>query len=84
MKRFFKLSCYGFILFFGLALLFNHLIISRTSSYLYDNIEEIPPKETALVLGSSMMGRYGGINEYFKNRMEAAAELYFKGKVKKY
>jgi SanA protein len=35
-----------------------------------------------LVLGSGKNGR-NGINLYFKYRMEAAAELYFQGKVKK-
>ena len=82
MKRLFKLCCYTFILVLGLAFLFNHLIISRTENYIYSDLNNVPNKETALVLGASLKGRYGGINEYFKNRMEATAELYFAGKVK--
>lgn len=82
MKRLFKISCYGGILLFGLATLFNYIIIHKSSPFLYDKIEDLPEVETALVLGSSLKGRNGGINSYFKNRMEAAAELYFSGKIK--
>ncbi len=64
------------------AICSNCLIISSTNNYLYDSLENIPPKEVGLVLGSGKNGR-NGINLYFKYRMEAAAELYFQGKVKK-
>lgn len=59
----------------------NLIIIESTKNYLYEDIEKIPFRKTALVLGSSKDGRYGGINPYFKYRMEATAELYFAGKI---
>jgi SanA protein len=64
------------------AICSNCLIIFSTRTYLYDSIEAIPKKEFGLVLGAGKKGRYG-INLYFKFRMEAAAQLYFEGKVKK-
>jgi SanA protein len=64
------------------AICSNCLIIYSSDHYLYDSIDEIPEKEFALVLGSGKNGRFG-INLYFKYRMEAAAELYHEGKVKK-
>lgn len=69
----------GFI-FWGLCS--SMLIIYTTSPFLYSEIEDIPACEYALVLGAAKQGKYG-LNPYFKYRMEAAAELYFSGKVKK-
>lgn len=60
----------------------NFLIEYSTSAYLYDKLEELPQKEFGLVLGTGKEGRYG-LNPYFVYRMEAAAEIYFSGKVKK-
>jgi SanA protein len=64
-----------------IVILFNQIIIKGAENYLYDQIEDVPHKSTALVLGCAMKGRYGGINPYFKYRMESAAELFHAGKV---
>jgi SanA protein len=64
-----------------LVIFFNQLIIQSAEHYLYDDLELIPNKQTALVLGASKNGAFGTINPYFKYRMDAAAELYFAGKV---
>ncbi|MCB9223519.1 MAG: ElyC/SanA/YdcF family protein [Crocinitomicaceae bacterium] len=69
------------ILLLVIVISFNQWIIIRSDKYLYDELESIPFKKTALVLGAAKNGRYGGINPYFKYRMEAAAELYLAGKV---
>lgn len=60
----------------------NLLIEHATQRYLYDSLDELPPKEFGLVLGAGKNGRYG-LNPYFVYRMEAAAELYHSGKIKK-
>ena len=60
----------------------NFLIIQTTEKYLFDDLEKIPEKEFALVLGATKNGKYGP-NPYFKYRMQAAADLYFNKKVKK-
>lgn len=49
---------------------------------MYSSPEEIPANDVALVLGASKYLRGNIINPYFRNRMQAAAELYFAGKVK--
>lgn len=59
----------------------NLLIEYSTENYLYDTLRDLPEKEAGLVLGAGKNGKYG-INPYFVYRMEAAAELYFSGKVK--
>ncbi len=64
------------------AIFSNVFIISKTSSYIYENINEIPEKEIALVLGTSKRNINGEANSFFDNRMEAAAQLFHKGKVK--
>jgi SanA protein len=63
------------------ALCANLWIERSTEQYLFDNLYELPEKDAALVLGANRNGRYG-INSYFKQRMIAAADLYFSGKVK--
>lgn len=60
----------------------NFLIEYSTQNYLYDDLKDVPQKETALVLGARKHGNFG-INPYFQYRIDAAAELYFTGKVKK-
>lgn len=62
-----------------LVITFNYIIISKSEPYLFDQVKELPHKKTALVLGT--IKGSNGINPYFKYRMEAAAELYFEGKI---
>lgn len=69
-------------LFIGLCIVvltFNYIIISKSEPYLYDKVKDVPLKKTALVLGT--IKGTNGLNPYFKYRMEAAAELYFEGKI---
>lgn len=60
----------------------NFLIEYSTEKFLFSSIENIPPKECGLVLGSAKYGN-DGINPYFVYRMHAAANLFKEGKVKK-
>ena len=60
----------------------NIVISWINNKLIFDEVDKIPASEYALVLGSQKEGA-NGINPYFKYRMEAAAELYFNGKVRK-
>ncbi len=60
----------------------NIWVIVQTSGSLYENIADVPESKLALVLGTSKYMVGGGINPYFKNRIEAAVQLYRAGKVK--
>ncbi|MEX1002146.1 MAG: ElyC/SanA/YdcF family protein [Crocinitomicaceae bacterium] len=71
-----------FLAFILLVFAANTIIIDESKDFLFDRLDEVPPKQTALVLGTVKNSRYGGINPYFKYRMEAAADLYHAEKVK--
>jgi SanA protein len=59
-----------------------YYVKSFSEQYVYDNVNKIPSKNIGLVLGTSKYGRAGGINPYFKYRMNATWSLYKKGKIK--
>jgi len=76
------------ILFFviaiiGFAVFANVLIVSQTKSKVYYDLNELPHKKIALVLGTSKRTMAGDTNSFFSHRMEAAAQLYKKEKVEK-
>jgi SanA protein len=48
----------------------------------YGDVNSVPPKKVALVLGTSRRTREGATNTYFASRMTAATELFKAGKVK--
>src|SRR5690606_6009586 len=66
-----------------LMMLANFWVFSLTNGRTYTKISQIPPRETALVLGTSPKMRSGAANPYFLKRMDAAALLYHHGKVEK-
>lgn len=67
---------------FLLMILANIWVYSETNGRTYDRISKIPPREVALVLGTSPKMRSGISNPYFVARMDAAALLYHHGKIK--
>lgn len=60
----------------------NLWIVFSTDSQVYDEAEELPENDVALVLGTSNRLIGGAPNPYFFLRMERAAEIYKLGKVK--
>lgn len=66
-----------------LMILANVWVFALTNGRTYTKISKIPPRETALVLGSSPKMKSGISNPYFVSRMDAAALLYHHGKVKR-
>ena len=48
---------------------------------LFADLEQLPPNNVGLVLGTSR-NRGRGLNEFYANRIAAAAELYFGGKIR--
>lgn len=70
------------VLFFVLLVAFSEAAVrNAANNALYENIEDIPVRRTALLLGTSQYSRSGGANRFFWNRIEAAAELYEQGKI---
>lgn len=67
---------------FLLMILANIWVYSETNGRTYNRISKIPPREIALVLGTSPKMKSGVSNPYFVSRMDAAALLYHHGKIK--
>ncbi len=55
--------------------------IKNCSKFCYGNIEEIPQRRTALLLGTAQINSQGNPNLYFLGRIEATAKLYHAGKI---
>lgn len=69
------------LLLAGVALLFiADQIVGSSQQFTYQNIDEIPYNKVAVILGTSKYLLDGRRNEYFANRISAAAELYRSGK----
>jgi SanA protein len=71
------------IVLFGLSIFGCHeWIEQRTQDRVYSDINKLPEKKVALLLGTSKFLSDGQINPYFKYRIEAAVQLYNAGKIK--
>lgn len=80
-KRVFKIAAV-IIVMLGALTIYAHYTVEKTAEgKLYEDINEIPHRKTALVLGTSKKLTNNRHNLYYKYRIEAAAELYFSGKV---
>ena len=79
LKSFFTLVEIGVLL----MILANIWVYALTNGRTYTRISKIPPRETALVLGTSPKMKSGVSNPYFTKRMDATALLYHHGKIKK-
>lgn len=55
-------------------------VAARAAGRVYDNIDEIPQRDVALVLGTSKYAN-GRLNSFYASRIRAAAALYNAGKV---
>ena len=65
-----------------LMILANVWVVALTNGRTYTKISKVPPRETALVLGTSPRMKSGVSNPYFTKRMDATALLYHHGKIK--
>jgi len=59
----------------------NWWVIKSTEDKVIDDVNRVPVRQVALVLGTSHKLRNGSANPFFENRMKAAAALYHNGKV---
>lgn len=86
MKRIFYIFKTAFLILelsFLLMIGANMWVYSLIDGRSYDKISRTPPRETALVLGTSPKMKSGDGNPYFISRMDAVALLYHHGKIKK-
>ena len=80
MKKFFIVLSAAFLIF----AVFAACVWIKIGSYeVFESPQDAPEIECALVLGSIKYLKNGGVNLYYKSRIETAAQLYRLGKVKK-
>lgn len=70
------------IMITSLIILLNLWVFYSANKRVFNSLERLPENNVALVLGTSRYVANGHLNWHFKIRMEAAALLYKKGKVK--
>lgn len=58
----------------------NFWMVASTSDAVYTEIENVPARKVALVLGTSHRTQTGGPNPYFEKRIQTASDLYHSGK----
>jgi SanA protein len=76
------LGCLIAAIFLGAFLLgLSWWRVARCGVLAHDQVEQLPKRRVALVLGCSPFLRDGSPNWFFNNRMDAAAELWKSGKV---
>jgi len=78
---FFKLGLGAASVLVTLIVVSNVVIIFQSADKLYDSFDLIPPHKTAIVLGTSRFLKSGEPNPWFYNRINAAANLFFAGKI---
>ena len=82
LKRIFK-WIFWIILLMGMGLIGIDLYISKSSKAdIYSDVNKIPSKKAALVLGTAKYMIGGGKNYFYTYRIRAAAALFKAGKVK--
>ncbi|MDZ4665070.1 MAG: ElyC/SanA/YdcF family protein [Bacteroidota bacterium] len=78
-----KRVMWGLIVLTFFVLFCNKHIETKTSPFLYNNINILPKVRVALVLGASNKRANGDDNMYFNNRIKAAYDLYYYGRIQK-
>ena len=82
-RRLRRVAGWGSLAFVLAVLLANRWVINATDSMLYKDSSLLPDNEVGLVLGCSPFISSGKPNPQFRGRMQAAADLYRLGKVKR-
>lgn len=82
-RRLRKLFWWSLGLFAVFVLLCNRWVINSTDAYLYTNFALLPENDVGIVLGTSSYTREGDPNPQFYARVQAAAQLYEIGKIKR-
>jgi SanA protein len=66
---------------FVTVLTINLFIVDSTKKYIFHQVSDLPQREFGLVRGTERLRPDGSANVHFFNRTEAAAGVYFSGKV---
>jgi len=74
----------GILTLVGICIIFfSNLIVSHANKdRLYSDVSKIPKTKVGLLLGTGKYLKSGQVNLYYKYRVDAAVELFKKGKIK--
>ena len=72
---------YAFLAFAGAVAAVNIWVNLKTRNFIFDDVSRLKVNKTGLLLGTSPFMKGGKSNPFFENRIDAAAELYNKGKI---
>ncbi|MDR3235997.1 MAG: YdcF family protein [Prevotellaceae bacterium] len=81
-KKIVQLCLIAMVVLAAVVLISERLITNQSKSFLYDNTDNIPENKAALVLGTAKYLSKNHLNDYYKNRIDAAIALYKAGKIK--
>lgn len=70
------------IIFLTSVMMIDGYISSFSAPYIFEEWNKLPDNKCGLLLGTSKYKIKGGINPYFRQRLDAAAMLYHSGKIK--
>ena len=71
-----------FLLFLITVILsLDYWISFKTAPYIYHDENKLPYRTIGVVLGTSKYVKGGGINGFYRNRIDGAIDLYWQGKV---
>lgn len=59
----------------------DYWVTKSTEDYTFDNVNDIPYSKVGVVLGTAKYLRQGGVNPYYKYRIDAAVTLFKAGKI---
>jgi SanA protein len=80
-RRFIVLSALVTWLFCAVIFLCDYAVVSGAKEYLYDDASIIPHNRVGLLLGTSKYTSNNNQNQYFNNRIQAAAALFHAKKI---
>ena len=82
MKKVFITLLFSILIIVGIVFTVNISMLFQTKDLIRNNASDVTYCNVALVLGTSKSINGKTLNPYFVSRLEAAAELFFKGKIK--
>ncbi len=80
-KKLFKIVFITIIILFVSIFVSNYVITNNAKQKMFTDVQVIPKNKVGLLLGTSKYAIGGGINLYYKYRLESAVKLYKSGKI---
>lgn len=80
-RKFLLFTATAVWLLMAVIFLSNYVVVTKTSALVYDNVDKIPYNRVGLLLGTSKYTTKNYQNQYFVNRIHAAADLFHAGKI---